>query len=479
MKRLISVLAAFVGIMSMLLPGWELASAQPQAVTPQADEPTGPTFVIPIDGMVSKAQLVFLRRGLKEAETTGAGAILLDMDTGGGDLEAAIDMVDALQSTGLPTVTYVNRNAGSAGALIAMATDRIYMTPVGAIGAAAPVSGGGQDLGETLTDKVVSYYSKYFRSAAEQSGHNPDVAEGFINKEIEVKIGDRVISEEGSLLSLSPQEATEIIDGKPVLALGLADTRDDLLELAGLSATTVELEPTGMEQTAFIITVLAPLLLMGAILGAYIEFQSPGFGLPGIFAAICLVLFFAGHSIAGLSGQEALVLFVIGLALVLIELIFFPGLLFMSLSGAAMMVAGLLWAMVDRYPSESLVPDFDALFTPIVNMTIALVGGGLFVIAAAQFLPQTRFFKRIALNQELDTGTSLPTPQASSEYAPQLAVGTRGKAITQLHPTGKAQFGESYVDVISEGGYIAKGEALEVAASRADALVVRKVSRSD
>ncbi len=452
------------------------AIGQQSVAQPVSSTAQGPTFVIPIDGMVSKAQLVFLRRGLKEAELAGASAILLDMDTPGGDLEAAVDMIDALQSCNLPTFTFVNRNAISAGALIALGTDKIYMTPVGGIGAAAPVSGGGQDLGETMTDKVISYYSQYFRSTAERSGHNPNLAEGFINKEIEVKIGDKIISEKGSLLSLSPQKAAEVIDGKPVLAAGLAENRDEMLEMAGLSATTVQIEPTGLEQTAFLITVLAPLLLIGAIVGAYIEFQSPGFGLPGIFSAICLILFFSGHSIAGLSGQEAMVLFVIGLALVLIELIFFPGLLLMSLPGAAIMIAGLMWAMVDRYPSEPVIPSFDALFTPMLNMTLAVIGGGAFIILAAQFLPHTSFFKRIALNQQLDIGTSLPSPQTASEYVPQLAVGTRGLAVTQLHPTGKARFGESFVDVISEGSFIDKGTALEVASCRADVLVVRKAS---
>lgn len=469
------VVAGMVSAQTPTPPGTPGPGMSPAARAAPVTAPTGPgpTHIVPIQGPVSKAQLVFLRRALKEAESTGAGAVVLDMDTPGGELQAAVDMVEALQSTSLPTITYVNRNAGSAGALIALATDRIYMTPVGAIGAAAPVMGGGQDMGETLTDKVVSYYSKYFRSAAEQSGHNPDLAEAFINKEVEVRIGDRVISEKGSLLTLSPQEAAEVIDGQPVLASGIAETMDDLIIQDDISANTVRIEPTGLEVTAFYITLLAPLLLMGGIIGAYIEFKSPGFGIPGVFAAICFLLFFTGHSIAGLSGQEALVVFLLGLLLVIVELIFFPGLLLMALAGVAIMVGAVLWAMIDRYPSEPVVPDFEALTIPFLNLTIAIVGGAFVVALLAQFLPQTDFFKRLSLQRALAGGAAMPEPQPASEFAPSLAVGTRGRAETPLRPSGKARFGPHYIDVVTEGEYLDSGTPVEVASVRRDTTVVR------
>ena len=116
------------------------------------------------------------------------------MDTYGGSLKAAVEMLGALMKSTIPTLTYVNTNAGSAGALIALSTKRVYMAPVSAIGAAAPISAGGEDMQQTLNQKVVSYFSGYFRSAAEKNGYNPELAEAFINKEKEVKIGDKVIN---------------------------------------------------------------------------------------------------------------------------------------------------------------------------------------------------------------------------------------------------------------------------------------------
>jgi membrane-bound serine protease (ClpP class) len=130
-----------------------------------AAESTG-VVVVPLKGEISEAQFFFLRRALKSAESTNASAVIIDMDTYGGLLKAAVEMQDALQKCPIPTVTYINTNAGSAGALVALSTKRIYMAPVSAIGAAAPVSSGGEDLSETMNGKVISYFSGYFRSAA-------------------------------------------------------------------------------------------------------------------------------------------------------------------------------------------------------------------------------------------------------------------------------------------------------------------------
>ena len=164
-----------------------LLSTQASAPAKEQDIRKGSVVVIPLTGEVTQAQFYFLRRILKKAEAAGASALIIDMDTYGGSLKAAVDMLGALMKSTIPTLTYVNTNAGSAGALIALSTKRVYMAPVSAIGAAAPISGGGEDLQETINSKVVSYFSGYFRSAAERNGHNPELAEAFINKEKEEK----------------------------------------------------------------------------------------------------------------------------------------------------------------------------------------------------------------------------------------------------------------------------------------------------
>src|SRR5881398_1574525 len=231
----------------------------------------GDVVVVSLRGEVSPSLLMFLRRAEKAAEGSGAAAIIFEMDTYGGRLDSAADIVNALNRITIPTYTFINSNAGSAGAIIALATQHIYMAPVSAIGAAAPILPTGEDLPPTAREKTISYWSALIRGSAIKNGHNPDVAEAFMNKDKEVKIGDRVVHPKGAVLSLNAQEATEKINGKPLLAEGVADSVSDLIKKAGLKGNEVTIEPTGFEQIAFWITALAPLLLLGGILGAYLE----------------------------------------------------------------------------------------------------------------------------------------------------------------------------------------------------------------
>src|SRR5204863_3539914 len=249
-----------------------------------------------------------------------------------------------------------------AGSLIALATQHIYMAPVSAIGAAAPILATGEDLPPTEKEKTISYWSALLRGTALRNGHNPDIAEAFMNKEKEVKIGDRIVHAKGSLLTLNAQEATEKINSRPLLADGIAESISDLMRKAGLKSEVAQFEPTGFEQLAFWLTALAPLLLLGGIIGAYLEFKIPGFGLAGIVSAICFTLFFLGHYLAGLAGWEAVALFVLGFILVLVEILFFAhSTIVFGVVGALLIFASLLWAMIDRYPGQKFFPTCEML----------------------------------------------------------------------------------------------------------------------
>jgi membrane-bound serine protease (ClpP class) len=182
---------------------------------------TGSVVILPLKGAVSEAQFFFLRRALKNAESVAAAAVVLDMDTPGGDLKATEKIVQMFSGSPIPCYTFVNANAGSAGALIALGTKKIFMAPVSAIGAAAPVAGSGQEIPATMNAKIVSYYSGYFRSVAQKNGYHPELVDGFMNLDKEVKIDGEVINPKGSLLTLSAREAVREIGGKPLLASGI------------------------------------------------------------------------------------------------------------------------------------------------------------------------------------------------------------------------------------------------------------------
>src|SRR5438128_10191174 len=218
----------------------------------------GDVVVVPLRGEISPALLMCLRRAEKVAESSGASAVVVEMNTYGGRLDSAEEITSALNHATIPTYTFINSNAGSAGALIALATQHIYMAPVSAIGAAAPILPTGEDLPLTAREKTISYWSALIRGSALKNGHNPDVGEAFMNKDKEVKIGDRVVHAKGTLLTLNAQEATEKFNGKPLLAEGVVASVDELASKAKLTGKLTKMEPTGFEQLAFWITSLAP-----------------------------------------------------------------------------------------------------------------------------------------------------------------------------------------------------------------------------
>jgi len=416
----------------------------------------GDIVVVPLTGEISPSLFLFLRRAEKAAENAGAAAIIFEMNTYGGQLDSAEKITGVLNHATIPTYTYINSNAGSAGALIALATKHIFMAPVSAIGAAAPVLPTGEDLPATEKDKTVSYWSALIRSSAIRNGHNPDIGEAFINKDKEVKIGDRIVHPKGWLLTLNAQEATEVVNGKPLLADGISDSVRDLMRQANLKGEAVALDPSGFEQLAFWITALAPLLLLGGIIGAYLEFKIPGASLPGIISAICFALFFLGHFLAGLAGWEVIVLFALGIVFVLIEILFFAhSTIIFGVVGIFLMLASLLWAMIDRYPGQTFFPTGNMLAVPLLNLFVAIILAVIAIAVLARFLPRTSIYRRFALMTTNPPGPSLAG--VPREFATALAVtpGMRGTSLTNLRPSGKARFAEHVVDVVTEGEFIA------------------------
>ena len=438
----------------------------------------GDVVVAPLRGEVGPSLLAFLRRAVKTAESNEAAAIIFEMNTHGGRLDAAADIVSALNQTKIPTYTFINTNAGSAGAIIAIATQHIFMAPVSAIGAAAPILPTGEDLPTTAREKTISYWSALIRGSAIKNGHNPDVAEAFMNKDKEVKIGDRVIHRPGAVLTLNAQEATERINGKPLLAEGMADSIADLVKKAGLKGNVVAIEPTGFEQIALWITALAPLLLLLGILGAYLEFKVPGVGWAGIISAICFALFFLGHYVAGLAGWEVVALFVLGIILVLIEILFFAhSTIVFGVLGVFLMIGSLLWTMIDRYPQQPFLPTGEMLAIPLLNMFIAIVGSLIVIALLVRYLPRTSLYRRFALIDSNPPGPSLAGAPRQFATALSLTPGMQGTAVTVLRPSGKARFADHVVDVVTEGEFIAPQTPVTVLQTDGMRVVVKSASQ--
>jgi len=319
---------------------------------------------------------------------------------------------------------------------------------------------------------VVSYFSGYFRSVADKNGYNPDVAEAFISKDAQVKIGNTVIHPAGTLLTLSAQEAIRVVNGKPVLASGIAASIPDLLTKAGLTGAIHTVEPTGFETLASLLTTFSPILLLGGIIGVYIELKVGGFGVAGFIAALCFLLFFFGSYVAGLAGWEVVVVFAIGLSLIISEIAIHPGTIIPGLIGLLLVGASIIWAMLDHYPHEPLIPTGGMLERPLINLSITILLACIGIPVVTRFLPDTPFFRFISLARAQPRGPSISERTVDSPAS--IPVGANGVALSTLRPSGNARFGDAIVDVITRGEFIEPASPIRVLAIEGSRIIVAR-----
>ena len=428
-----------------------------------------------------KASFEFMDRTLKKAELDGATAVIFDMDTPGGFAWYTEGLVlNSLQNVTYPTYTFVNSRAESAGAIVAMGTDHIYMRPAATIGSALVVTGTGQDLSESMNDKVTQMIIGTVRNVAELKGHNPDIAEAFVTRDKEVKVDGEVIHEAGNVLNLNTIRATEVIDGKPLLAKGVARTIEEVIEKEGLEGEVHDAKPLGMEAFAHWVQKLSILLIMVGLGGAYLEINSPGFGLPGLVSVLAFSLFFFGNYLAGnLAGYELAVLLVLGLILIGVEVFIFPGTFIAGVVGAVLVMAAIGFAMVDRVDFEwkwSGLPSANSwgslLQVAFTSAVVGLVGALALVLLGMRYFPETRLGSRLVLKEAVAGGSSIGSEEGGQA---QSFVGLEGETNTDLMPSGKGTFGSSYLDIVTNGEFIGKGEPVRITQHEGSRIVVEHV----
>ena len=427
--------------------------------------------VIPVgmESLIRQTKFDFMKRVISKANSDGASAIIFDLNTPGGIAWYTEEiMLSDLQNLSIPTYSYVNPKAMSAGALIAIATDHIYMHEPSTIGAAAPVMGNGQDIPEAMLKKVMSDILATADDVARLKGHDPLIAKAFVDSEIEVLFEIPEITADGDLntknafspddendlLVLNAWQATQIIDGKPLFAEGLAESIDDLIVKAGLNGEIVTAKPLGFEYVSDLIVKLAPWLLLFGIAGAYMELKAPGFGLPGFVSLISFALFFFGHNVAGyLAGYEIVGVFILGLVLLILEFFVFPGLIVLGLLGAILVIGSLIYTMVDPldldWNGEINISNFiSVLSDPLMNVCIGVFGSFIIVLFFMRFMNSIPIMKGMVLS-EGDVVNSESDPVNS-------LLGREGKTLTDLKPSGSAMIDGERVDVMSDGEFIPK-----------------------
>ena len=460
--------------------------------------------------LVNSKRFDYMARVLAKADHEKASAIILDLNTPGGlAWQTGELMMRSLAKVEVPTYAYVNPSAVSAGALIALAADKVYMSPVSAIGAAAVVTPFG-DLGKDVEKKITSILVPLCRSVARSNGHDPIYATKFMVPEIdgvpivdidsedgpievekrddgtfELKMKDN--EESGTLLSLAAQEAVEPWNGAKPLAVGMATSLEDLIAKEGLEGEVIEAQPLGFELLAQWVTRFSALLLLGAFLAAQVELRMPGFGLFGFLSLGLFGLFFFGHYAAGkLVGFEMVALFVIGIALIIAEFVFFPGTLIAGLSGFVCVLVALIYTMADNkvLPSGELSPwqlDYGSVGGALWNLTLALGGTMAVGLLMARFLPESRLFQRLVLQEaSAPSGASIDHDLHGEEGTQEdngtiSLVGLEGETLTALRPAGTAMIADEARDVVADGEFIEQGKRVKVVRVEGSRIEVRTV----
>ncbi|MBN2162120.1 MAG: nodulation protein NfeD [Pontiellaceae bacterium] len=443
-----------------------------RAETP-TDEPT--VYVIPVENMIEPALLYVVRRGIDEATRKDVDAIILQMDTTGGRVDAALDILDVMHRSEIPIYTYVRGEAISAGALIALATPKIYMEPGSVIGDITPISlgltGGVQELPEAEKEKMTSYVAAHVRAAAERGGYDPLMAEAMVRADQEYLDGETVIIPKGHVLTMTSSEAERLIgeDQHPLLSQGTVNNLDEMLNridgLAGAKKTVLTVSSS--EKIARFVSKLAPLLMLIGFGGLWLEFKTPGFGIFGILGISCLLLFFLGHHIAGLAGFEDVLIFILGLILLAVEVFVTPGFGVLGISGLALIFISFISAMSEHVPGEWRPVSFSpATFAkPILSVIMAFAGSLLLAALVGRFLPNTRVFHSLSL------GAVSPEPPEEKGL-----IGREGISHSDLRPSGTAYFGDRKMDVVSRGDYIPRQTPIRITEIHGNRVIVEQVS---
>lgn len=409
-------------------------------------------YRLDVQGTIENGLAPYIARGVREANAGGAAAIYLDIDTPGGRVDAAERIADAVRSSKIPVYAFVNPRAYSAGALIALATDGIYMRNGAVLGAATPVDGGGTKAPE----KYVSAMRAEFRALAEEQGLDPRIAEAMVDE----SLGAPGIAEPGKLVTLSTSEALRVGYAKAQV-----ESEAALLDKIGLPDATVQvLEVNWAEAVVRFLTgpIVSSLLLSVGVLAVLAEIKAGAHGLGLLVGFASLGMFFGSSVIIGLAGMEEVILLGLGVIAVAVEVFLLPGFGIAGVLGALLIGASMVLAMLGSFPSGSDV--IQALAVLGASMIITFAIG----IAWLRHLPNSGRFSGLIHKETAQSGEGYVSALPRGDL-----IGKAGLAATDLRPAGVATVDGERIDVVTEGEYITTGSRVEVVRAEGYRHVVR------
>lgn len=408
-----------------------------------------------IDARMSR----YVDLALQRADEINADLIIIDMDTYGGALYDADDIRTRILEYEKPVYVFINKDAASAGALISIATDSIYMAPGASIGAATVVNGG---TGEAAPDKYQSYMRSIMRSTAEATGRDPKIAEAMVDENIEIDS----ISPAGQVITFSTAEA---------LKYGYATARVSSIEeilkrnqIEDYEIINFELGTTEKIISFFINPFISGLLILIMLGGLYFELQTPGVGFPLLAAFVALVLYLTPYYLNGLAVHWEIAAFLAGIALIGLEVFVIPGFGIAGIGGLVLTIGSLILIMLNNNNFDFFFVDFNEVLEAAITAIIGMFGGIILMFFGSVRLADSAAFKRISLQNRQSSSEGYVSKQQE-----ETLIGTEATAFTVLRPSGKIMIGDELYDAYTRGDYIAKGEKVVVVSDEGSSLRVK------
>jgi membrane-bound serine protease (ClpP class) len=398
---------------------------------------------------------------LSHAERINADIVILEMDTYGGILTDAKEIVDKIMQFEKPVWVFINSDAASAGALISIACDSIYMSPGASIGAATVVTA----TGEKAPDKYQSYMRSIMRSTAEEKGRDPKIAEGMVDENIAIDS----VTEVGQVITFSTSEAiTHGFCEAKVQSISEILTRN---RVEDYEIVKFELQAPDRIIAFFLNPFISGILILVIIGGIYFELQTPGVGFPLLAAGVALILYLVPYYLNGLAENWEIIALFAGLALIAVEIFVVPGFGVAGIAGISLTVISLILIMVNNQAFDfKFVPTNDLMYAVAATLG-GMLGGVILLFAGGSRIAGTKIYKRIALTdtQEREQGFTVSAAKESMK-------GRQGTAYTVLRPSGKVMIEGHIYDAYTRGEFLEKGDSIEVLDDETTSLRVKKSS---
>ncbi len=464
-----------------------------------ASSPTATTvkiYVIPVAGNVETGMAAFIKKSISTI-TEPDSIIVLEMDTFGGRVDSALQIVDTLLNDPKGrTIAFVDKKAISAGALIALASNDLVMRPSTTIGDCAPISFS-QDGPKMMGEKFQSPLRAKFRTLARRNNYPPILSESMVTAEIEVlkvEMPDQTIYIDSQAFADYPEaDKKKILSKKTVVKKGELLTMDDTeakaLGFSRMTASTIpdmlsqmkitnyeliRLEQTWSENLGRFIGSISPFLLMIGLAALYTELKAPGFGVPGIIGITCLGLVFGNQFIVGLADQTELIIIVLGFVLLGFEVLILPGFGIAGIAGFLCIAIGMVLSFQDFVIPDPTLPWQQEI---LISNISQVIGSLLFAFIFSLFFMRYLFPHLGKIVDGPYLSSSLANSHADSVEASSVQAGDAGVALTYLRPSGKIKIGNDTFDAISQGEFIEKDKSVTIIEIKGNRVIVARLNQ--